>query len=93
MNKNENFIPYRQVLLVLAGLIVLTLISAVITQIYPTAFSIVTALLIAALNSFLILRFFMLLRYENRLIKIMLFCIVLILSLIIVITLAARFYR
>ena len=93
MNIKDNVIPYRQFLLVLAGLIVLTLLSMILTQIYPCAFTGFVALLIAAVNSFMVIRFFMHLRFENRLLNIMLVCIVLLISLIIVIILSDHLYR
>ncbi len=93
MNIKDNIIPYRQFLLVLAGLIALTLFSMFLTQIYPCAFTVIVVFLIAAVNSFMVLRFFMHLRFENRLLNIMLVCIVLLISLVIAVTLSDHLYR
>lgn len=87
MNIKENIIPYRPFLLVLAGLITLTLIAVLLTQIYPCAFTVVTVLLITVVNSAMILRFFMHYRFNNRLLNVLLVFIALLISLLIVVNL------
>lgn len=87
MNIKENIILYRPYLLVFAGLIALTLIAVLLTQIYPCAFTVVTALLIAAVNAAMVLRFFMHYKFKNQLLNIMLVFIALLISLLIVVTL------
>ena len=92
MDNKDNLIPYRKFLIILTGLIALTLISVILTQIYPCDFTTVVVLLIAAVNSFMVLRFFMHLRFDNRLVNLLLVCIALLISLIIAVTLSGNLY-
>jgi cytochrome c oxidase subunit 4 len=64
-NEKDHIIPYKTFLLVLAGLILLTLISVFLTQVSLGTLTVAIALLIAAIKSTFVLRIFMHLKFEN----------------------------
>jgi cytochrome c oxidase subunit IV len=85
--EKNHIIPYRTFLLVLALLITLTLISVSVTQIYLGTLTVFMALLIAAIKSSFVLRIFMHLKFENKMLKFMVIAVILIICLVIFITL------
>ena len=86
-NENDHIIPYKTFLFVLAGLIVLTLISVIITEISLGTLTVTIALIIAAIKSTLVLRIFMHLKFENKMFSIAVIGVVLLLGSVITITL------
>lgn len=92
-NEKHHVIPYRTFLIVLALLITLTLISVAVTQISLGALTVAIALLIAAVKSSFVLRIFMHLKFENRLISSMVIAVILIISAVIFITMLDYIYR
>ena len=92
-NESENIIPYRTFLLVLAGLIILTVVSVALTEIYLGALTVAAALLIAAVKSSFVLRYFMHLKSESRVLTIMLVCVILLISSVIIVTLLDYIFR
>lgn len=92
-NEKNHIIPYRTFLLVLALLIVLTLTSVAITQIYLGALTVLLALLIAAIKSTFVLRIFMHLKSENKMFSFAVVGVVLIISAVILITFLDYLYR
>lgn len=92
-NEKNHIIPYRTFLFVLAGLIVLTLTSVTLTQIYLGTLTVATALLIAAIKSFFVLRIFMHLKFERRMFSIAVTAVALLISVVIIITLLDYLYR
>ena len=92
-NEKDHIIPYRTFLLVLAGLISLTLISVTVTKIYLGTLTVFIALLIAAVKSTFVLRFFMHLKFENRMFTIMVIGVILLIGVVIFITLLDYLYR
>jgi cytochrome c oxidase subunit 4 len=94
MEKGKNhIIPYRTFLYVLAGLIVLTIISVVVTQIHLGTFTVAVALLIAAVKSALVLLIFMHLRFDNRMFSVGVLAVILLIAVVIFITLLDYLYR
>jgi len=89
----EHIIPYRTFLYVLAILIALTLTSAALTQIYLGAVTVFAALVIAAVKSTFVLRFFMHLKYEKRIFTIMVSLVVSLICVVIFITMLDYLYR
>lgn len=65
-NGKNHIISYRTYLIVLAGLILLTLISVLVTQISLGALTVAIALLIASVKSTFVLLYFMHLKFESR---------------------------
>jgi len=92
-NEKSHIIPYRTFLYVLALLITLTLTSVAITQIYLGTFTVILALLIAAVKSSFVLRIFMHLKTENKMFSIAVVAVVLLLCVVILITFLDYLYR
>jgi len=92
-NEKSHIIPYRTFLYVLALLITLTLTSVAITQIYLGTFTVMLALLIAAVKSSFVLRIFMHLKTENKMFSIAVVAVVLLLCVVILITFLDYLYR
>jgi len=86
-NEKNHIIPYRTFLYVLAGLIVLTLISVTVTQISLGTFTVAVALIIAGIKSTFVLAIFMHLKFENKMFSRAVFGVILLLSAVITITL------
>lgn len=61
--------PYRQLLAVFLGLVLLTAVTVAVSRVNLGALNVWVAILIAATKSSLVLLFFMHLKYEGRLIK------------------------
>ena len=92
-NEKDHITSYRTFLLVLAGLIVLTLTSVALTQIYLGALTVAIALLIAAVKSTFVLRIFMHLNTENRMFSFAVIGVTSLISAVIIITLLDYLYR
>ena len=92
-NENNHIIPYRTFIYILALLIALTLTSVAVTQIYLGTFTVVLALLIAAVKSSFVLRFFMHLKFENKMFSVAVIAVVLVLCIVIIITFLDYLYR
>jgi len=92
-NEKNHIIPYRTFLFVLAGLICLTLTSVAVTQISLGTFTVVIALLIAAIKSSFVLRIFMHLKFENKMLTTAVIGVVLLIIVVIIITLLDYLYR
>lgn len=92
-NEKNHIVPYKTFLLVLGGLIVLTLVSVAVTKIYLGALTVFIALLIATVKSSFVLWIFMHLKFENRMFKISVIGVVLLISAVIIITLLDYLFR
>ena len=92
-NEKNHIVPYSTFLYVLALLIVLTLTSVTLTQISLGTFTVAIALLIAAIKSSFVLRIFMHLKFENRMLSVMVIAVILIICIVIFITLLDYLYR
>jgi cytochrome c oxidase subunit IV len=92
-NEKNHIIPYRSFLLVLAVLITLTLISVSVTQIYLGPLTIFIALLIAAIKSSFVLRIFMHLKFESKMLVFLVIAVILLICVVILITLLDYLYR
>jgi cytochrome c oxidase subunit IV len=92
-NEKIHIIPYRTFLYVLAFLIFCTLVSVTVTQISLGAFTVAMALLIAAIKSSFVLRIFMHLKFESRMLAVMVIAVILIICIVIFITLLDYLYR
>lgn len=69
--EKHHIIPYKVYLLVLLGLIVLTLLSVAITDVELGKYTVAGALVFAGVKSFLVLTYFMHLKYDKLYIKLM----------------------
>jgi cytochrome c oxidase subunit 4 len=61
--------PYRHLLAVLLGLLVLTVVTVAASRVHLGAFNVWVAILIASVKSSLVLLFFMHLKHEGRFIR------------------------
>jgi len=91
--EKDHIIPYRTFLYVLVILILLTLTSVALTQIYLGALTVAIALVIAAVKSSFVLRIFMHLKFESRIITAMVTLVVLLICSVIIITLMDYSFR
>lgn len=86
-NENNHIIPYKTYLLILAGLVLLTIISVVLTEISLGALTVAVALLIASIKSTFVLSYFMHLKFENRFITFATIGVIALLAAVIIVTL------
>jgi cytochrome c oxidase subunit IV len=92
-NEQENIIPYKTFLIVLAILIGLTLTSVTLTRIYLGALTAAAALVIAAVKSSFVLRIFMHLKTDKRMFSVIVIAVALLISTVIIITFLDYLYR
>jgi len=86
-NEKNHIIPYKTFLIILTGLIVLTMVSVILTQISLCTLTVAIALLIASVKSTFVLRYFMHLKFESRFISFATMGVILLLASVIVLTL------
>jgi cytochrome c oxidase subunit 4 len=92
-NEKSHIIPYRTFLLVLVGLVILTIVSVAVTKIHLGALTVFIALLIATVKSSFVLWIFMHLKFENRMFKLSVIGVVLLIAAVIIITLLDYLFR
>lgn len=92
-HKTEHIIPYKLYLIVLSGLIILTLISVGVTHIELANLTVFTAILLASVKSILVLIFFMHLKFDNKLLQILVAAVFLLIALVLIITFLDYNYR
>lgn len=68
---NKHIIPYKIFIMVWMALVALTFITVGASVYFPGAFGIAVAIIITPIKAFLILEFFMHLRYEHKAFRIM----------------------
>ncbi len=92
-NEKHHIVPYRTYIIILVALIALTFISIGITNIELGSFTVTGALLLASVKSFLVLTYFMHLKYDKPYIKIMVGFVFAVFLVVIVITFIDYFFR
>jgi len=85
--------PYRTLATVLVILLGLTFVTIEITSFDLKAWNVALALLVACLKGYLVLSYFMHLKYENTLIKILVAMVIVLFALIIIITYIDYLFR
>lgn len=85
-HSENHIVPYKLYLFVLAGLITMTLISVGVTKIDLGTFSVLTAIILASIKSALVLIFFMHLKFDNRLLQILVTSVFVLVALVLFIT-------
>ncbi len=88
-----HIIPYRTYFIILIALIILTLSSIEITSIELAEYTVAAALIFAVIKSYLVLTYFMHLKYDKRYIKIMVGFVFAIFLVVIIITFLDYLYR
>jgi cytochrome c oxidase subunit 4 len=89
----DHIVPYRLYAIVLAVLLVLTFASIAITDIELGKFTVAGALFFAIIKSFLVLTYFMHLKFDKPYIKIMVAFVFAIFLVVIIITFLDYLYR
>lgn len=92
-NEKHHIIPYRTFLFVLAGLIILTLVSVSVTRISLGTLTVSIALFIATIKSSLVLTIFMHLKFDDKMFAVMVSGVILLITLVIFITFLDYIYR
>lgn len=92
-NEKQHAVPYRVYVYILIVLIVFTFMSIGITQINLGAYSVLGALIFAMIKSFLVLTYFMHLKFDTLFLRLSVLSIFILLLVVIVITFLDYFYR
>lgn len=91
--EKHHIVPYRVYVMVLLSLIALTFISIAITEIELGAFTVAGALLFACVKSYLVLTYFMHLKYDKPFYRYMVLFVFAVFIVVIVITFLDYYYR
>ncbi len=91
--EKHHIIPYRVYIVVLLALIALTFASIEITSIELGAYAVAGALIFACIKVFLVLTYFMHLKYDQGYIKIMVALVFAIFVVVLVVTMLDYIYR
>ena len=92
-NEKKHIVPYRVYVIVLVSLVALTFLSIGITDIDLGKYTVAGALIFAVIKSFLVLTYFMHLKYDKLYIKLMVGFVFAILAVTIIITFLDYLYR
>lgn len=92
-NEKHHIVPYRLYVIVLLALIVLTLLSIAITSVELGKYTVAGALLFATIKSFLVLTYFMHLKYDKLYIKLMVIFVFGVFVVTIIVTFLDYLYR
>ncbi|RKD91420.1 cytochrome C oxidase subunit IV family protein [Mangrovibacterium diazotrophicum] len=92
-NEKHHIVPYRTYFYILAALLVFTLLSIEVTSIELGGLTVAAALLFASLKSFLVLTYFMHLKFDKPYIRIMVVFVLMIFLAVIIITFFDYFFR
>ena len=91
--KHQHIVPYRVYFIILIALLILTFSSIGITSIELGEYTVAAALIFAVIKSFLVLTFFMHLKYDKPYIRVMVGFVFAIFLVVIVITFLDYLYR
>jgi cytochrome c oxidase subunit 4 len=91
--EKHHVVPYRVYFVILAALIILTLLSVAITSIELGQYTVAGALVFAVVKSFLVLTYFMHLKYDKLYIKLMVAFVFVVFVVTIIITFLDYLYR
>lgn len=92
-NEKHHIVPYSTYLVILGALLVLTLASVGITSIELGEFNVAAALLFAIVKTFLVLTYFMHVKYDKPYIGIMVGLVFLLFLVVVIITFLDYLYR
>jgi cytochrome c oxidase subunit 4 len=85
-NEKHHIVSYKSYFLILLGLLALTGISVAVTQVELGVLTVAMALFLASLKSFLVLSYFMHLKFDKSLYTVMVAGVLLVFVIVIVIT-------
>lgn len=92
-NEKHHIVPYKVYFYILAALITFTFMSIGIIHLNFGAYSVLGAMIFAILKSFLVLTYFMHLKYETLFLKLSVLAVFLLLLVVIFINFLDYFYR
>lgn len=92
-NEKQHIVPYSTYLLILGALLVFTFLSIEITGIELGSLTVAAALLFATLKSYLVLTYFMHLKFDKPYIRIMVGFVIAVFLAVIIITFFDYFFR
>ncbi len=92
-NEKHHIVPYRTYVIILLALLVLTFASIGITSIELRGYTVAAALLFAVIKTYLVLIYFMHLKYDKPYIGIMVGFVFVLFVVVIIITFLDYFYR
>lgn len=92
-NEKVHVVPYRIYVYILVALIAFTFMSIGITSINLGAYSVLGALIFAMLKSYLVLTYFMHLKFDSLFLKLSVLSIFILLLIVIIITFLDYYFR
>lgn len=92
-NSKHHIVPIKTYIYILIALIALTFISIGVTDIELGKFTTAGALLLASLKSWLVLSYFMHLKFDNPILRIFVILIILVFAAVVAITFMDYMYR
>ena len=92
-NEKHHIVPYKIYFYILTALITFTLMSIGITHLNLGPYSVLGAMVFAILKSFLVLTFFMHLKFDQPFLRIMVLGVFLLFTVLVVLTFLDYFYR
>jgi len=91
--EKHHIVPYRVYIIILVALVALTFASIGITKIELGAYSVAGALIFACIKSFLVLTYFMHLKYDKKYIRVMVAFVFALFVVVLVFTFLDYLYR
>lgn len=92
-NEKHHIVPYSSYVYILMALIAFTFLSIGITQINLGVYSVMGALIFAILKSFLVLTYFMHLKFDSLFLKLSVLSVFILLLIVLVITFLDYYFR
>lgn len=92
-NEKKHIVPYRVYLYILASLIVFTFMSIGIIHINLGVYSVLGAMIFAILKSFLVLTYFMHLKFDTLFLRLAVLAVFILILVVVFITFLDYFYR
>ena len=91
--EKTHIVPYRIYIFVLLGLLFLTFLTVAITSIQLSGFTVAAALILASMKTFLVLTYFMHLKFDKRYIRVMVGFVFAVFLVLIITTFFDYYYR
>ena len=92
-NEKHHIVPYKTFALVLIALLAFTFISIGVTNYHLGPFTVVTALLLAAAKTTLVLTYFMHLKFDVKIFGILVFGVIMLIGVVIFVTFLDYLFR
>lgn len=91
--EHNHIVPYKTHGLILVLLLFLTLITIAVTMVHLSTLTVTVALLIASIKGFLVMYYFMHLKFEKSFFKVVGFGVIILFAVIVLITFLDYLYR